>query len=245
VVDASHHREGDVTRLVPALAAALLVALLGTVVRPRPAPRRVADRQRRYQPRAVRCGVAAALLASVLVLGVLPTAAITTACWVVTRWRSLRAVARAGRIAARQYPDAIDLIVLAIRAGHLPAAALATVAPSLPSAMSGPFRAVAQRVADGERFADALAALEQGLGPMVRPLVDSFAAADRYGLPLAPVLERLADEARQQRRRVADTAARQLPVRLSIPLALCTLPSFVLLAIVPLLLGAFSSLRAQ
>jgi tight adherence protein C len=74
-------------------------------------------------------------------------------------------------------------------------------------------------------------------------LTDSLIAADRYGLPLAPVLDRLADEARQHRRRIADANARQLPVRLSLPLVLCTFPSFVLLAVVPLLLAAFSSLN--
>jgi tight adherence protein C len=96
---------------------------------------------------------------------------------------------------------------------------------------------------DGERFADALDRLSAHLGPIGQALVDSLAAADRYGLPLAPVLERLAFEARQQRRRDADAAARELPVRLAMPLVLCTLPSFVLLAIVPLLLGALSSLH--
>ena len=60
-------------------------------------------------------------------------------------------------------------------------------------------------------------------------------------MPIAPVLERLAEEARSERRRAADAAARQLPVRLAAPLVVCTLPAFVLLAIVPLLIGAFSS----
>jgi hypothetical protein len=32
-------------------------------------------------------------------------------------------------------------------------------------------------------------------------------------------------------------------VRLAAPMVVCTLPSFVLLAIAPLLIGAFSSLR--
>ena len=68
------------------------------------------------------------------------------------------------------------------------------------------------------------------------------ATAVRYGLPLAPVLDRLIDEARAERRRHAAEAARRLPVALSFPLVVCSLPSFVLLAIVPAVLGAVASL---
>ena len=140
-------------------------------------------------------------------------------------------------------PDAIDLVVLAVRAGLLPAAALREVhryfAPALRHAVSN----VIAQIDAGTRFADALPSLVVELGPAVAPLVDGFAAADRDGLPLGPVLERLAADARAQRRRNLDTAARQLPVRLSMPLVLCTLPSFVLTAVVPLLLAAFTSLR--
>ena len=149
----------------------------------------------------------------------------------------------ARRAAEVAYPDTIELIVLAVRAGYLPAAALQAVLPHLPAALRPAFAEVSARTKAGQRFADALVALPTLLGPMAAPLADSFAAADRYGLPLAPVLERLADEARQRRRRQADTLARQLPVRMSIPLVLCTLPSFVFLAVVPLLLAALSSLH--
>ena len=150
---------------------------------------------------------------------------------------------RARRAAEVAYPDAIELIVLAVRAGYLPAAALQVVLPHLPAALRPAFAEVSARTKAGQRFADALVALPTLLGSMAAPLADSFAAADRYGLPLAPVLERLAGEARQRRRRHADTLARQLPVRMSIPLVLCTLPSFVFLAVVPLLLAALSSLH--
>jgi tight adherence protein C len=146
------------------------------------------------------------------------------------------------RRAQRALPDAIDLFVLAVRAGHLPAAAVDIVQPHLAPVLQPAFAEVAAAVRNGARFADALAVLPKRLGPQAAPLADSLIAADRYGLPLAPVLDRLADEARQHRRRLADASARQLPVRLSLPLVLCTLPSFVLLAVVPLLLAAFSSL---
>ncbi len=158
-------------------------------------------------------------------------------------WLPGLAKRRAQRSAERSYSDAIEMIVLAIRAGYLPAAAITEAVPYLAPAIQPAFLAVGARTAAGERFADALAALPAALGPIASPLADSFAAADRYGQPIAPVLERLAAEARQHRRRHADTLARQLPVRMSVPLVLCTLPSFVLLAVVPLLLAALSSLH--
>jgi Flp pilus assembly protein TadB len=142
----------------------------------------------------------------------------------------------------RAYPEAIDLVVLAVRAGHLPAAAIEATLPYLPPPVRPGFAAVTEQVRGGVPVADALAVLPDQLGPRAGALADSLAAADRYGLPLTPVLERLAAEARAERRRQQEIAARQLPVRLSAPLVLCTLPSFVLLAIAPLLLAALSSL---
>ncbi len=139
--------------------------------------------------------------------------------------------------------DAIDLIVLAVRAGHLPVAALQAVHVHFAPPLRDTTGHMLDAIARGARFADALPMLADELGPALDPLVDGLSAADRDGLPLAPVLERLAADARAHRRRQLDTLARQLPVRLAVPLVLCTLPSFVLLAIVPLLLAALSSLR--
>ena len=82
-------------------------------------------------------------------------------------------------------------------------------------------------------------------GPIGRELAAAPWRADRDGLPLAPVLDRLAAEARAARRRAGEAAARRLPVRLTFPLVICTLPSFVLLAIAPAVLGALSTLRAD
>lgn len=154
-----------------------------------------------------------------------------------------RRLARERRQVDDALPDAIDLVVLAVRAGMLPPAALQSAhhhfAPPLRRAVA----AVLQAMDRGVRFADALPLLSERLGPALDPLVDGLAVADRDGLPLGPVLERLAAEARAHRRRRAEATARQLPVRLAVPLVVCTLPSFVLLAIVPLLLAALSSLR--
>jgi Flp pilus assembly protein TadB len=140
-------------------------------------------------------------------------------------------------------PDLIELMVLSISAGALPVVACREIVDLLPPETRPALDAVLLRVDRGERFADALAALVEHAGPSAAALVDALAAADRYGLPLAPVLTRLADDARAARRRIADARARELPVRMAAPLVLCTLPSFVLLAVVPLLVSALSSLR--
>ena len=159
------------------------------------------------------------------------------------RWSRVRGLARDARRVAVDFPDALDLLVLCIRAGYLPAQAIGEITPYLPKSLGPSFSALNESMQRGARFADSLSQLAATIGPIAQPLIDSLAAADRYGLPLAPVLERLSFEARQQRRRDTDASARELPVRLSMPLVICTLPSFVLLAIVPLLLGALSSLR--
>jgi len=140
-------------------------------------------------------------------------------------------------------PDAIDLVVLAVRSGMLPAAALRLLRPHFAPDLREAVGDVLAAVDGGVRFSEALPLLADRLGPALHPLVDGFVAADRDGLPLAPVLERLAADARAQRRRRVDALARQLPVRLAAPLVLCALPAFVLLAVVPLLLAAFASLH--
>jgi tight adherence protein C len=216
---------------------AIATVLVFWLIRPRPKARRPARRRRaRWWPW---------LLLTAAAVIVAPLPGISTAIAIVfsRRWSRVRRATRATRRAVAAFPDALDLLVLSIGAGYLPAQAIIEIIPFLPHALRPAFESVVQAMQRGDRFADALATLHAHIGHVARPLVDSLSAADRYGLPLAPVLERLAFEARQQRRRDAEAAARELPVRLSVPLVLCTLPSFVLLAIVPLLLGALSSLH--
>lgn len=150
---------------------------------------------------------------------------------------------RMARRLARDFPDFIDLLVLTVRAGCTPLQAFETLVSSVETPLREALDHVVRDVAAGERFSDAIAELPHDLGSIAQPLADALALGDRYGTPLAPILDRLADEARAQRRRNADAAARQLPIRLSFPLVGFTLPSFVLLTIVPLLAGAVSSLQ--
>jgi tight adherence protein B len=69
--------------------------------------------------------------------------------------------------------------------------------------------------------------------------------AERDGLPILDTVMRLATDLRNERRRQIDTRIRQLPTRLSIPLVLCVLPSFLLLSVAPLVLASLSTLSVS
>ncbi len=148
------------------------------------------------------------------------------------------------RMLDRAFPDALELFVLALQAGLLPSQAMVLLQPMVHPVVGDAFDRVCRRVDQGERFADALDALIPALGVRALTFVGTLAMAERTGLPVAPMVEQLADDARHHRRRRVEADARELPVRLAFPLVLCTLPSFALVAIAPLLVGALLSLRA-
>ena len=157
--------------------------------------------------------------------------------WSVGSARSRAARQREDDRLIAEVPDLIELFRLTNAAGLTVHLAVRAVAARTSGPLGAALSEVEARVAVGERLADGLDRFA-GLGEPVRPLGAALAAAERYGDPLAPVLERVSAEARSVRRRHAEEAARRLPVRLLLPLVLCVLPAFVLLAVAPLLLAA-------
>lgn len=158
------------------------------------------------------------------------------------RHRGRRSAARLRARREAALPELMDALVALVHAGLTPPMAWRELRLGCPADLHDPVAAVCHRMDRGDPFADALAQLLVDIGPGAHVLVDTLVTAERYGLPLGPVLERLSTEAAAQRRRSTEARSRQLPVRLSFPLVLCTLPSFVLLAIVPVLVTALSSL---
>ena len=191
-----------------------------------------------------------AALAGVVVVAVaaagLGVAIVGGACVAATMVSHRRRAERASRQAvAEAMPDAIELLVMCIHAGLTPTQAVGELARLAPPPVRPGFQAAEQRLHRGAGFADALTELTGHCGPSALALVSALGTAVRDGLPLAPVLDRLTDEANAGRRRAGEAAARRLPVRLSFPLVVCTLPSFVLLAIAPAVLGALSTVRGS
>jgi tight adherence protein C len=151
---------------------------------------------------------------------------------------------RRERLLDQVYPDALELFVVTVQSGLLPRDALAAIEVHVHPIVGGAIAAVLRRMRDGERIATALDAMVELLGTRALAFVATVGRAERTGLPIAPMVDRIADDARLHRRRLIEASARELPVRLALPLVLCTLPAFVLVAIAPLLIGALSSLRA-
>ena len=183
--------------------------------------------------------VAAAVLAwAASPLSPLPLAA----AWVLPRLADRRATHAHETAVVDQLPDVVDLLTLTTSAGLPVPAAFGAIADRPGGPLGAALATAAGHIGRGGTTAEALTLVSRAAGPAVRPLVDALAEHTRYGTPLSPSLDRVAIEARLRRRRRAEEAARRLPVTLLFPLVLTTLPAFVLLTVVPLLAGSFSSL---
>lgn len=153
-----------------------------------------------------------------------------------------RARARRRTDAVTALPDTIDLLAIAARAGLPAPGAVAGVAERAPPPWGPALASAAARAARGERFADALTELDGVGDDLGHPLRSLLRAAAEEGADLVAGLDRLAIDARDLRRRRAEEGARRVPVRLLLPLVVCSLPAFALLTIVPIVAGALGAL---
>lgn len=181
-------------------------------------------------------------------LGALITAPLLAPAAIALGWSvpGLRARRRAQRWAATLaagLPEVIDLLRLAVESGLNVPLALGAVVQHSSGPLVDELAQCLRQAAAGRRLSDALDDLPVRAGEVVRPLVSALTASERYGAPVGDSLERLADEVRRDRRRLADEAVRRVPVKLLFPLVMCTLPAFALLTVAPLIASAIRSLR--
>lgn len=151
---------------------------------------------------------------------------------VVRSLRRRRALRAADATLGRELPVAVDLLGVAVGAGCTPYLAVEVAAQWSPAPVALAFDDVLRSCALGLDFEAALDRVA-ATTPRLRPLADALLATDRLGVPVAPVLARLADEDRTALRRAAEADARRIPVRLLFPLVFLVLPAFVLLTVVP------------
>ena len=101
-------------------------------------------------------------------------------------------------------------------------------------------QALHQTLLRGEPLSTALQEFDHRHSGGSHHLVQVLLEADRDGLPVIHTLSRLSLEMRTHRRHQADIRLRQLPTKLTLPIVLCVLPSFIFLTVIPIVLANLS-----
>ncbi len=141
--------------------------------------------------------------------------------------------------------ETLDLLLASLRAGYSVAQSLLMLADIAPHAVRAEFEVLRERVNGGAPITVGLAECRSRLGSAFRPLFELSMSAIRLGIPTETLIVQIQSEARHVQRERNESAAKQLSVRLTLPLVVCTLPSFLFLIIVPMIAGTLSQLRTN
>jgi tight adherence protein C len=143
---------------------------------------------------------------------------------------------------ARELPDVLDQMTIAVEAGLGFEAALARAAGSGKGVLAEELARTVQDVAVGRPRREAYQALATRTQvPELKRFVGAVNQADTYGVPLADVLRVQADEARVKRRQSAEEQAMKVPVKVVFPLVVCILPALLVVVVGPAALGVLDS----
>jgi len=138
-------------------------------------------------------------------------------------------------------PHLVDLLAAALRGGATPGDGIRMACGALPGPAADRLSAVTGRLdlgVDPERVWTSLAD-----DPDLAPLGRALARSHRTGAAVVATIERLADELARSARAHVEERARAVGVKAALPLGLCLLPSFLLLGIVPLVVGMLAELN--
>jgi Flp pilus assembly protein TadB len=141
----------------------------------------------------------------------------------------------------RDLPTAVHLLGACLEAGAATSVALESVAAALPGAVADELLVVRHRLALGVDPVTVWRDLAQH--PQLGPLGLSLARAHRSGASVRDAVAGLARELSARSRSRTDALARSVEVRAAAPLGACFLPAFLLLGVVPMVVGVFSAMR--
>ena len=144
-----------------------------------------------------------------------------------------------------QISDATDMLAVLLLSGLSTPQAFQQLHRYLDEPTRTVFHDCSELLTHGSRFHDVVKQLFTTIGNPAFTLCEALLTSERDGIAVGPLLERLSSVTRQQRRQELDAAARQLPVRMAVPLVVCVLPSFVLLGVMPLFVGSLGGLGAH
>lgn len=150
------------------------------------------------------------------------------------------AVRRHREAAERDLPAVVHLLATALESGCDVQEGLRLVGDALPGPATRFLGTVPERLALG-MTADAAwrPVLDR---PELAPLGRAMVRAHRSGAPVTEEVARLADELDRGTRARVEDRARTVGVKAAVPLGVCLLPSFLLIGVVPLVVGLLRSL---
>ena len=128
-----------------------------------------------------------------------------------------------------------------VQIGMPDSATLRIVGAATPDPLGTLLTGVARELELGQVASRAWAPLSAG--PDTGALADAMVRASASGAPVASQLRRLASDARRDYYSLAQAATRSAGVRVVLPLGLCYLPSFFLLAVVPIVASLVTDLN--
>jgi tight adherence protein C len=142
----------------------------------------------------------------------------------------------------RDLPDAIDLLTISVESGLGFDAAVQQVARNTDGPLAEELSRVMREMQIGQGRADALRAMgERSSVGDLRTFVGAMVQADSFGIPVAQVLRVQSAEMRVKRRQRAEEKAQQVPVKITIPLIFCILPTLFIAVMGPAVLSILDS----
>ena len=152
-----------------------------------------------------------------------------------------RAYDRSSRL-LRELPDAIDLLTISVESGLGFDAAVQQVAQNTEGPLAEEFSRVLREMQIGSSRSEALRALAERTNVAeLRSFVSAMVQADAFGIPIANVLRVQSSEMRVKRRQRAEEKAQQVPVKMTIPLIFCILPSLFIVIMGPAVIQVMDS----
>jgi tight adherence protein C len=134
----------------------------------------------------------------------------------------------------RDLPDAIDLMTISVESGLAFDAAVQQVARNTEGPLADEFSRVLREMQIGQGRAQALRGLaERTEVDDVKSFVTSMVQADSFGIPIANVLRIQSQEIRTKRRQRAEEQAQKVPVKITVPLIFCILPTLFIAVMGP------------
>jgi tight adherence protein C len=166
--------------------------------------------------------------------------------WIMPKFFLEKKVKKRQNILRLSLPDMLDMLVVSVEAGlgldqaiqHV-ARELAITHPQLSEEIS----LVTLEMRAGKRRSDALRNFAERTGePEIRKLMAILIQNDRFGTSMGESLRNHSDFMRTRRRQEAEERAGKVGVKLVFPIFFCIMPSMIIVAAGPALLGVFKHL---